>query len=796
MKKSILLTLALGAFTAYANENRLAPDWQTHIQRPASGTINTVALDWRTDSATVMSVQYLNASDSPCAEYTNTIAAPLPRKYRFNAWVNITRADAAVTLGARDGEGNTLKSLLLSTRATTPGALEPGRWTLVELEADLTSATPDELVFTLMPQWDGNTAIVSDAAPHILISGAKAECTTAAGIYAWPEVHGDGSFEHPDDFPGIVRTAGAHIVDNAAWLAGGTPLTLPVNAPEKQYSLSMRAYSPVAATVSWSLADNSGSASLPAGLWTVLRFPVTTPGSSALTLAADAQWAVDNVELTPVYGPGNPHPAEQEFVVTSAEDSGEGTLRDIIAKAPDHSLVTFAVDRIILQSAIPVGSRTITIEGHNTVIEAPVGASAFTFVPALPGVALTLRGLNFTGNQNGPANGGAISASDSRATASGTIELDNVSFNDFNVSGSGGAVYINSPAIASRIVHCTFADCSAGAGAAIALNNGNSADIDACTFVRCTSRSSVGGTVSINTSADITADITACAFDACTSTATSGGAGAISVYSGTAHVTVGRCLFTACSGGRASAVSIFNNMRGTVTGYTHVVNCTAVNNTGIAPVMAMGATSRYPDPVAVFVNNAVAHNAAAALAVSAGVPSGSNNLLENTEYTLDNPISHLPDKPSFSHYIDGMPASIKGTPYMFAINPAGALYNTGTLTYTDATGANVVTGRIHQCNHTGETEISVGHTEWAAEPAGVTPVTMTENNAPYAWPSPAAETLHISGNTDRIWLTNTAGTTVYTGNTTAIDVTGLSSGIYFITMSANGKTTTQKIIIK
>ncbi|MDE6396917.1 MAG: T9SS type A sorting domain-containing protein, partial [Muribaculaceae bacterium] len=685
------------------------------------------------------------------------------------------------------------------------GHLQPGRWTRVELEVNLTEMElPENLTVELCPQWKGDGPMVSDVILPVLVSDAELVCAKSDGTYAddlmnctfesWTgEADGIRRPEGWKIYGGdVMPSAGAHVVDNGALIEAGAALVSPRPAVNDSVRLTFRAFSADPAVVT---VDGAGrSEALIPNRWNQVTIPVGRIPESGFGFSSTADWVLDDVRLEAVYSFANPHPAEQELTVTSSENDGPGSLRDVVAHAPNYTLIRFEVDKVELTEPVNLGSKQLYFVGSEGVkIYTPAKGAAFSVSPALDNGILTFSGIEFVGNVSGPTNGGAVSVSDSRATARMHVGFANVTFNGCTASGSGGAVYFNSPGLSGEFADCVFRDCKAGNGAGVSINNGVSFEFVNTVFVGCTSTGSVGGALAVNSSSSVKADVLGCVFDRCESSAGSGGAGAVAVQGGNPNVSVGRSLFVGCAGGRGSAVSVYNNTRGSITGRTAIVNCTAVNNTGTSPVFSIASSGSYAKPSVWLINNVATANTGKALAAP-GSPEGTNNLLDNCDIEVANPVSHKPNDPSFLNYVDGVPAPAADNPYVYPIYTGGALYNAGARSVVTPEGEELVTDRIISFNSTDPTVLSLGHTELNEHGSSV--ADLTADTGFRVWPNPVSTTLHIDGSFDRVRLTDLDGMTVYTGCSSTVDVSSFARGIYLVTIESNGKVKTQKIIVR
>ncbi|MBD5171299.1 MAG: T9SS type A sorting domain-containing protein [Bacteroidales bacterium] len=802
-----ILMGVLGVTAMMARENLLVSPWISVANRPAVGTMAKEGVAWRTDSVLSLNVRYKSSAAEPSAVCASKIAAPLARRYRFGANVNLTRSESWLTIRLTDGEGLIYSSIVVSTDAVSEGNLQPGRWTRIELEADLSQVDlPENLSVELCPQWKADSPVVGDIIPPILVSDAELICTKADGTYADDLMNcsfeswtgGADGVRRPEGWKitggEVLPAAGAHVVDNGALIAAGAMLTSPAPAATVNDSvrLMFRAYSsePVVVAV-----DGVGrSEALIPNRWNQVAIPVGTVPGSGFGFSSTADWILDDIRLESVYSFANPHPAEQELTVTSSENDGPGSLRDVVENAPNYSLIRFDVDKVVLNEPVNLGSKQIYFVGtENLKIYVPAKGAAFSISPSYENGLITFNEIEFVGNVSGPTNGGAVSVSDSRATARMHVAFDKVRFTECVASGSGGAVYVNSPGLSGEFSECIFSNCQAGNGAGVSINNGVSFEFVKTVFAGCTTKSSVGGALAVNSSSAVKVDVLGCVFDGCVSTASSGGAGGVGIQGGNMNVSIGRSLFVGCAGGRGSGVSVYNNTRGNITGLTAIVNCTAVNNTGTSPVFSIASSGSYAKPSVWLINNVATANTGKALAAP-GSPEGTNNLLDNCDIEVANPVSHKPNNPSFLNYTDGVPAPDADNPYVYPIYTGGALYKAGARSVVTPAGVELVTDRIISFNSTDPTVLSLGHTEMNEHGSSV--ADMTADTGLRVWPNPVSTTLHVDGPFDRTRLTDLDGMTVYAGCSSTIDVSSLARGLYLLTIESKGIVKTHKIVVR
>jgi hypothetical protein len=167
-------------------------------------------------------------------------------------------------------------------------------------------------------------------------------------------------------------------------------------------------------------------------------------------------------------------------VVTNLNDSGPGSLRQVIANAPAGSTITFAVSGTIILSggAIRIDKDltlngtnpyTVTISGNNT---------NQIFVITDPGVDAAIYGLRFINGNAGGGDGGAFYVSNGATLNFQYSVMENNLAGTSGCCGKGGAIFVvNATAI---IFNSSFRNNTAGAdpgnnyGGALALFNSGS----------------------------------------------------------------------------------------------------------------------------------------------------------------------------------------------------------------------------------------------------------------------------------------------------------------------------------
>ncbi len=832
MKCAWVAVAALCVWPAYGRDVRL--DWTAVVERPATGSMSVEPLSWRADSAMAMKVRYGASATTPAAMYTARVAAPVKTKHRLEAYVNITRVEAAATLRFTDAERKEIASVSVSTAAGSDGALVPGIWTPVAVEADLSKLTETHdlsaIYVDILPQWDGGKAVASDAAPLIMVEDA------------WLDVQHHGSnlsFETISNYkldkwnpagtsdtylPGwrailAEPEVGAHLTDFGAKLADGgkvqaefISLKRPASGLDPFDHLAFKALAEPGTTITALFEDakhdknkDTRTVTVENGVWSEYRVPVTYPWSS-VTLSADKPFTLDDCRLINTYE--NDMTADKLYVTSSA-DSGEGSLRQVIADAPDFSTISFLVKDVYLESSIELGSKSLTLGEYTDVnIHCPAKAPAFEVRPSKKNSLLNLRHITFYGSENNaPTNGGAISVPDSRGAVASTLILSGVEFVGTTATSNGGAIYLNDPSVTTTVEACQFEGCQAANGAAIAFNKGTALDVHWSTFTDCTSTGSTGGAVSITADGSARADIYWSEFQGCKSTAATGGAGGLAYQSLTAKAAVVRTLFDGCAGGRGAAISAYNNSRGTLSGNLDLIHCTAVNSAAGSPAVSIAASGSYQAPKTVLVNSIVALNKDVDLVAPATLES-TRNIVGNTTATLNNSLRDVDLSTVFGYYDeDGNPR--RESDKYFPIRFRGPAYDAAATTFVTSDGRELIDDKSHPllfCWETwemlsrGDHKIrSIGHTERYDYDLGVEDIMGNEaaNDIPVSiYPNPATTTLNVRGDFDRMWISSMSGATVYVGTASTANVAPLAPGEYVASFRVGASVYSIKFIKK
>jgi hypothetical protein len=212
--------------------------------------------------------------------------------------------------------------------------------------------------------------------------------------------------------------------------------------------------------------------------------------------------------------------------VTTANDSGPGSLRQVVSNALSGATVTFApglsAQTITLTSGELLLNRNVTIDASALPAAIKIDGNHNSRIFDVSGVTVTLNSLTITnGFTNGASGGGIINF------YPGTLTLNNCSLlgNSADNSDVGGA--IDNGGILT-LTGCTLANNSAGFAGAI--QNGGGCSLVNCTFANNSAPAGNGGAID-NDGGNLT--VTQCTFSG---NSTAGVGGAIDNFVATAQV--------------------------------------------------------------------------------------------------------------------------------------------------------------------------------------------------------------------------------------------------------------------
>lgn len=348
------------------------------------------------------------------------------------------------------------------------------------------------------------------------------------------------------------------------------------------------------------------------------------------------------------------------LTVSSPSDSGDGTLRSVIALAADGDSIVIPGDyNISLQSEIAF-DKNISINGQgSTVSVASPGISGYRVFNIGSSTATDIKtvglfNLNMLGGISS-VQGGVI-----YVNKNNTFIMQNCTVSKGKGTYAGGLMINNATGMTVDIENCTFSDnentLSTGNGGACVLkgvttirncvfknnktlNNGAAAAVygDAlisnCYFYNNSSAGSYGGAIYNSVGTNGALAIENCTFESNSNSNTSTGAGGLATASKSNISVVTNCTF--CGNSGISGGAVWND-KGKMT----FVNCTFSGNTCTATTGG-GALSNInsPDAITTLVNNIFAYNyntggLSDVCSGDGGVINGSTNILGNTSGTL------------------------------------------------------------------------------------------------------------------------------------------------------------------
>lgn len=170
-------------------------------------------------------------------------------------------------------------------------------------------------------------------------------------------------------------------------------------------------------------------------------------------------------------GTGGSGLSSTTLVVTRTDDSGPGSLRQVIQDAPNYSTITF--DHTLAGTTITLTSGEIYLSGKQLQILGPEdkvtisGNESSRVFELRDDAALTLLNLHLTGGV--AVTGGAIAAVSSQLTLLSCLLTENRAVSDPPILAAGGAVFATFSSM--QIDGCTFSDNSGRRGGAISSDH-------------------------------------------------------------------------------------------------------------------------------------------------------------------------------------------------------------------------------------------------------------------------------------------------------------------------------------
>ena len=172
------------------------------------------------------------------------------------------------------------------------------------------------------------------------------------------------------------------------------------------------------------------------------------------------------------------HQVCQSSLVTTAADSGAGSLRQIIAAACDGAAITFdsagvfaTPQTIALTSGELVIDRNLTVNAGSSQVTVS-GNNASRVFNVNAGKAFTIIGLTISGGQNAGSGGGIVN--------DGTLTVVDSTLSGNNAGTDGGAISASASATSVTLINSTISGNNAnGSGGGIAVLGGTFTSINA-----------------------------------------------------------------------------------------------------------------------------------------------------------------------------------------------------------------------------------------------------------------------------------------------------------------------------
>ena len=196
----------------------------------------------------------------------------------------------------------------------------------------------------------------------------------------------------------------------------------------------------------------------------------------------------ENLAITPsVNAAGSWTLAERTTTVTSENDSGAGSLRQVVIDALPGDVISFNLGNgphtVTLASEIPI-DKDLTINGSAANPTSISGGGVTRVFNVAFGKMVSLGNLTIA-NGNVSGDGGAV-------LNNGDLSLRNCTFANNNASGNGGAVHNDGTL---KVQNSTFSDnhAASGDGGAIFNNVGQSLTLGSVTMVKNSAGGDGGG---------------------------------------------------------------------------------------------------------------------------------------------------------------------------------------------------------------------------------------------------------------------------------------------------------------
>ena len=265
--------------------------------------------------------------------------------------------------------------------------------------------------------------------------------------------------------------------------------------------------------------------------------------------------------------------AAGDIIVLNGSDSGDGSLRAILASAQDGDTITFdpSVTLVTLTSGeISFSQANITINGGGIVtIERSTSSGDFRLLNSTAAAGtLTLKGLTF---QNGKIGSGTTN-SGGGIHVNSAVTAENCFFNKNSTGSTGGGIYAGG---AVSMTNCTFSgNTSTNAGAGLYVGSGD-AILTGCIFDSNKSSSAGGG---VYTNSNVTLD--SCIFLG--NVASGGNGGGLRSWG---NVAAYNCLFdgnSTTNSSNASGGGIWSNNSVSLNACVFMNNIARIHGSGVS----------------------------------------------------------------------------------------------------------------------------------------------------------------------------------------------------------------------
>jgi len=515
--------------------------------------------------------------------------------------------------------------------------------------------------------------------------------------------------------------------------------------------------------------------------------------------------------------------SQNVLTVSSDQDSGAGTLRQLIADATAGDSIVIPEGYTIAVNSEIAFDKDVKINGQGSTVKVvesgisnwrvfTLGTSTST-AKTVSFYNLIIQGGSITGN------GGTIFVNLNHTfsmknctvskgkgsyvgglminSATGTsVYLENCTFSENEgTTNNGGACILKGSTI---VKNCVFSNNMVKQnGAAIAAYSQTL--IENCTFINNTSTGTTGSTVVNYAAATGSVDLVNCTFESNSHVNATNGVGGFAIANTVANSTLTNCTFYKNSGQTSGA--IWNNK-----GNLKLVNCTFAGNKTISTNGGAFNNTNHADAKTTIVNSIFTHNynSSGLMDISmgaAGTIDGAYNIAGAVTgvptYTNSVAFSYSPASDLFNTYTttgDLMPvlANNGGATKTIALSNTSIANGAGAATY----GTPNIVPSADQRGISRATTPGIGAYEYKVS-TGATTLQKPEFNI---YPNPATDVLYISGNISisRVEIIDLSGKKVLCIDqpTNTVPLNGISGGMYIVRISAAEGQIQKKITIK